>query len=256
MNDKEKQVKEGQNKIYYVLSKFDPTTPIYRYLDFDFLLSFLSKERLDVPMKYTFSDSHESTLPVSHFFGIRAVGNGAIETTSAKNDILRQKWNEYKEESGILTSCWTIRQDENYLMWKAYSSKMGVRIKTTINDFVSSIKTDDYDILCSEIAYSGHKYGADLEEQIFSKDSFYSNEEEIRFYFYPTNKDKSKGNSTISRINIPFCPKDLIQEIILSPFIDCNATDAIKELLEEKYTYLQGKIKKSKIKIKGNWSIK
>ena len=101
-------------------------------------------------------------------------------------------------------------------MWKNYTTKIGVRIKSNINNFVASIDTDKYTIVCGVISYDGY-ISKPFEECIFSKEQYYKDEDEVRFYFLESN------NKTISGESIPVFPDTMIDEIILSPFIHRKA---------------------------------
>lgn len=84
---------------------------------------------------------------------------------------------QYKEYGNLLTYCWTLREDENYLMWDSYAKKKGVRIMTSIDKFVYSLKTNDYEVLCGRINYQKYDINKGLERNLYTKEKFFSNEE-------------------------------------------------------------------------------
>ena len=61
------------------------------------------------------------------------------------------------------TSCWTLNDNESYLMWKSYASEFGARIKTSVYNLIASIKLDlasdsQNKILCGSMDYKGGFY--------------------------------------------------------------------------------------------------
>ena len=112
-----------------------------------------------------------------------------------------------------------------------------------INNFVASINTDEFKILCGHIAYDGYTLKS-FEECLFSKEKYYKDEREVRFYFMP-NDDR---NYSHKGMDIPIDPKTLIEEIVLSPYIKRSAAEKIAEVIRTEYGI--NNIHPSKIEIK------
>ena len=88
------------------------------------------------------------------------------------------------------------------------------------------------------------------ESLIFSKGKYYSNEEELRFYFIPKSFQVEKDY-----IELPIKLKDdnsqdIIKEIILSPCIKKKAAEEIKNLLGNITELKNCNISISKIELK------
>lgn len=50
----------------------------------------------------------------------------------------------------VYTSSWTYKAYEDYLMWRVYASRgIGVRINTTVKDFLASLKLENCKLFCA-----------------------------------------------------------------------------------------------------------
>lgn len=169
---------------YYLLKGWEDNIPIYQYMDLDYLFSLLEGKRYFVNRKCHFEDNGESVLPSKSLFGFNTYGiQLKDEEIEKKSQGVSKKLQKYKDSAFWLTSCWTKDNTENLLMWKNYTTKIGVRIKSNINNFVASIDTDKYTIVCGVISYDGYT-SKPFEECIFSKEHYYKNEDEVRFFFF------------------------------------------------------------------------
>ena len=130
------------------------------------------------------------------------------------------------------------------VMWKNYTPKFGACIKSTVNKVVASIAYNDYDIWCGKITYDGYYAQKGLVANLFSKAKAYSEEEECRFYFF----EYEHPNYTLPYIKIDINPFVMIDEIILSPFIDARAANKLAEFITAGYRI--DNVKQSKIIIK------
>ena len=216
-------------------------------MDLDKFLSMLVTNKLYVARKENFSniDNQECSLPLKRLFAIQCVGdNVTTHDISSRSRFCKNLFEEYKESKKLLTSCWSLRETDNYLMWKSYTSGIAVCIKTTIEQFIESIQTNDYQVICGKIEYGGYRSN-NIEDLLFSKRPYYSNEEEFRFYFY------REGNGYDSdHIFLPISIENMIYEVVLSPFILPTSADYIIRILEDEHKYLKGKIRKSNINSK------
>ena len=136
-------------------------------------------------------------------------------------------------------------------MWKVYGKEMGVRIKSTVINFIKSINEDISSNSNNKLLFGSIKYVEnfvkDGEESIFLiKDSGYSDEKEFRFYLdFKDITNKNKGEDFIL-INID--PKVMIKEIMFSPFISETAAKVFTKIIKERYKIT--KVKQSKLKLK------
>lgn len=213
-------------------------------MDFDYFLSIVESNQYFVTFKKHFLDNKEKKLLHNkrfgtHIFPIHLSGKELNEDEKKHDSEMINKMFELFEESTLLlASCWTLTKEENYLMWKSYTTKIGIRIETTIDNFVCALETTDYDIVCGNICYEGFHYPSIVENSWFVKDSHYASENEFRFYFrpkdgitnmYKENVDKKKGKT----FNVDY--KKLINKVVLSPFIQEKAAETIGNIIKETY---------------------
>lgn len=273
-------------KITYLLNHIiTPETKICRYIDFDLFLQIL-EGKFYVPRKLTFLDLRESgKIPIKMRFAYNAVGENCVGTKEIINDS-QEKIDQYvknlKQSRFLLTSCWTIDNGEDYLMWKSYTNRVGVCMHTTIDKLMDAIDfgKEKYVPICSPMFYDIPNTNESFLESIMKKDIYYLSESEIRFYFVPigntTNEELIKMNNTAVEILLEETsnneeniyndnPKnyqilkgfninpDFIESITLSPFIKKQSICCFKKLLREQYGNIFGsetKIKESNLNLK------
>ncbi len=216
---------------YYLFKGWEGNIAIYQYMDLDYLFSLLERKQYYINRRYHFEDRCESVLPSKSLFGFNTYGTLLNEEEIQKRmEEISNKLDTYKESSYWLTSCWTKDSIESLLMWKNYTTKIGVRTKSSIQNFVASIDSDKYTIVCGHISYDGY-LSKPFEECIFSKEKYYKDEREVRFYFIP-NDD---SDSLPTGVDIPINPLTLIDEIVLSPYIKRRAAEKLTELIKNEY---------------------
>lgn len=200
-------------------------------MDLDYLLGLLESKQYFVNRKCHFEDKYESLLPLKSHFGFNSFGTIIDEGQIQKKcKEISNRLRSYSDSAYWLTSCWTKDQTESLLMWKNYTTKIGVRIKSNINNFVASFDTDKYLIVCGHISYDGYT-SKTFEECIFSKERYYKDENEVRFYFLPNGESKKSSKGEYMSV----LPNIMIDEIILSPYIHRKAAIKIAELLKREY---------------------
>lgn len=244
------------NKRIYVSSTLYPDkvdSHIYRYVDFAYLVKMIKERMFFVPNRQKFSDLREHS--ELHFHSIkelrcmRAVPSRRMKkTVKITQDRYSQIWNQ-------AVSCWTYdahrenyngeKINENYLMWKCHSNKHFVcRIQSTIRRFAHSMRDLSHDIIVSGIEYLPiERYRtADDPLGIFVKPSFYVDEEEIRFVVL----HNELADCNMSKdIKLQFEPLDMIDEILLSPFINREEDRILRERLKSVLGETEMEIKSS-----------
>lgn len=262
-----------------------PNTEICRYMEFDMFLQIM-EGKFYVPRKLTFLDLQESgKLPMKIRFAFNGVGNNSSEigeNIKIRQNEVDQYVRNLIQSKFLLTSCWSIYNGENYLMWKSYTGKIGICVRTTIDKLMNSINYEKEENvpICSLMFYNSPNTNESFLESIMKKDTSYQSENEVRFYFVPkrdiTNEELIKmGNSEVEQllkntsiieeqiynsnpINYPLLKcfdikPSFIESIILSPFIRKQSISCIKKVLTKQYSdifYNEKKIKESKIIIK------
>lgn len=269
---------------YFMSNALTNDIPICRYMNFDAFLNIL-EGKYWVQRREFFKDAKEKgEIPLAKRMVLRYVGENApspnTQLIKAESEEKELKYQLLKRSKHLLTSCWALDNGEDYLMWKSYTDKCGVCIRTTIGELLEAIKfkDDGYVIICSPMFYEGVQIKDSITSMIMSKERFYSSENEIRFYFLKNNHflhedlenldnarfealleetiedeahtcETEKGNKKgeIFPVNPNF-----INSVILSPFILPSSVENMKKLLQKNYPELLGKknmIKESEIKI-------
>lgn len=198
----------------------------------------------------SFQDFHESCLPLKSIFKPHLIGNECNKSVMADTEEAHVRLKQFRESGTMLTACWTGHRGENALMWRNFTNKMGICIKSSIHNFIASIDTDDYDICCGRMSYSGIHTDTEILDCLFTKDKAFADEDEIRFYFTPR---CSQSDKTDKGVSIPVLPQVLIDEIILSPYIDTRACKVLADFINEKYNndkQNRFRVRTSEIKLK------
>lgn len=143
----------------------------------------------------------------------------------------KEYWRQFDEKvkysRELLTSCWSTSIIEDALMWKSFNAE--IRIKTTTQKLFDAISDPDINIvICDQIKYDPEHPIYTLRDALFYKELSYRNEQEIRFYF-----DKCRNRDQEISIN----PNNLIDEVLISPFINNKAQILLKNIKEE-FAYL------------------
>lgn len=241
--DKYNEVKVHNDRSIYVSHDINETQfdkPIYRYMDFSYLIKLIESKQLFIPNRQRFSDlrelsEHNKKSLKEKFTTIQIVPSFKCKKYHREvEERLLQIWNQ-----AVL--CWTYDShrindksqllDENYLMWKCHESKNRVcRIKSSINRFLSCIKEFSHDMIIADVEYRpiGEYHLANSISNIFIKPDYYMDEDELRFVVLHNNLyDCISKNDIIMSIE----PLELIDEITLSPFINHEEEQIMKERL-------------------------
>lgn len=216
-------------------------TKICQYLDLEYLLKILETNTYYVKRKKFFVDKREKNFPLYLSFAIAPVD--PIYIKEHADDIARQqeKLNEnirrYQEQSNVLTSCWTVRTMENILMWDR-GSKRRARIETTIGEFMGAFESIDFTIWCGKMFYESFSKVMLSQNKIWVKEPYFSDEEEVRFYF-SSSSDEVKPDivteGTEKGVFLKIDPKRMMRKIVLSPNINRKCANALSKAIKDKY---------------------
>lgn len=123
-------------------------------------------------------------------------------------------------------------------MWKAYTWGItGVRIETTIDVFLNSIKEYPCDIVVRNVEYKRESFTNNVEESIFTKTIYYDKEQELRIC----------ALCSSSELFLDIDVSKMIKNVMISPFVSKTYADFIIKSLETKFVILKGKISKSRL---------
>jgi len=237
-------------RYFLLMDGVDEEQTICQYMDLDYLLRLLDTRTYFVKPKQSFQDFHERCLPFKSIFKLHFIGRECDKSMLADTEESLVRLRRFMESGTMLTACWTEHLGENALMWGNFTSKMGICIKSSIHNFMASLDTDDYNIWCGRMAYTGIRSDTEIIDCLFTKDKAFADEREIRFYFIPKSKQTNKNGKGLS---IPVMPQVLIDEIILSPYINAQACKILTDFINEKYNVDKQnrfKVRTSEIKIK------
>lgn len=228
-------------KLIYMRGEVDLDIPICQYMDLDYAIRILCLEKYYVKAKCAFEDAFEGRFPWEHMFAYDVYNvKPTDEEVNRRAERIERKKAEHKAMKHTLTSCWTLLNRENILMWKSYTTKMGVCIKTTVRKFVNSIECDKYDIYCGRIGYDG--YGLYQDNEQFAKLNSYADERELRFYFISEEDLAVDKKYHEFKVN----PKEMINEIVLSPYISESSSRCLQDLLKKEFDV---RVTSSRIKV-------
>lgn len=212
-------------------------TPICQYMNLDYLIALLKTGEYYVNRKKVFSDKREKSIPHKLVFGEFTIPYGQLSPEQVERATMRQDVvHQFEKVSPyLLTSCWTERVSENALMWERGGEKHKACIKSTIGGFISGVCNTELTIWCGKMIYEPILPMLMSDDIIWYKQPYFSDEREIRFYFskelHHVIPDDGTSNHKSFRINL----ETLIQEIVLSPYIEKSAAKSLKESFEEEY---------------------
>lgn len=223
-------------------------TEICQYLALDYLMAILKTDKYFVKRKKFFIDKREKTIPLRLQFELTPFGRKLspeqIKRMDEKNKVIQHFETKL---SSLLTSCWTERVTENALMWDRDGERHKACIKTKVGDFVSAFRNTKFKIWCGKMLYEPINPMLISEDLIWYKEPFFSDEREIRFYFSTDFSRIVSDEGNNDGILIEVEKELLIHEIILSPYINKNAAEELKQSITETYGI---KTTTSKIEVK------
>lgn len=214
----------------------------------DYLLQLLEIGKYYVKRRKCFEDANESYRNLKLAIAPVSVGENVISQPISIERIIP-----YTRISDCPTTCWSMNEEEKFLMWKCYATEIGACIRTTIHKFIASLQLDlnensENKLVCGSMDYKKFIPSTIEEYQLFDKDIAYADEQEFRFYFYfPSYDQDNKTKDNEQRILVPVDTKVMINEIILSPFISTDAADKLIRMIKCAYNI---EVKRSVIKIK------
>ena len=221
--------------------RITPETRIFKYMPLDHFLGMLNAKALYVSRKKSFPDRYETKLPIRKLFSFYPVGGECPyelnEKTKASDFKRKEKlFKRYEKTANSLTSCWTLFDKEDFFMWEIYAKRIGVCIQTTIDKLIGALINSEYDIYCGAISYKRKHCNEDLIDVVFSKDPFYANEKEFRFYFHVKEEKRHKDKEEKGRyIPLNSALNNIIEKVILSPYIVSNGKEELMDILHNKY---------------------
>lgn len=238
-------IEDGYNK--YCLRDgigLSQDTPIYKYMPLEYFWDLLKNKRLYISKKHKFADIKESKLNIKDQLRFtRAIPNPEIPEEINNSQDISFKLNNYANLRHLYTSCWTLQDTENALMWQSYASKYGVRIQSTIGNFVASAIDFKYECICGHIDYCNDSPDKSHIDNLFMKNKEFADERELRIYiatFVKESEDTFYINSIDTDDNKEFIflkidPNVLINSIVISPSISPSCRESLTDIFNNRY---------------------
>lgn len=213
-------------------------TEICQYMNLDYLLALLKTEKYFINRKKFFLDKQEKKIPFKLRFSEIITPYG--KQLTPEQEKRSQERNEYidcyeKESSLLLTSCWTERTSENALMWDRMGERHQACIKTTVGNFVEAFETTKYTIWCGKMLYEPINQVLMSNDIIWYKEPYFSDEREIRFYFSEKFEKIQPDEASKNHVLLPVNINTLINEIVLSPYIERSAAKVLQDNIKNTY---------------------
>lgn len=215
----------------HMVNGVEESTHICQYMDLDYFLQLLENKEYCVKRKFTFEDANEGMFPLKSVFPLSAVGATIPPQPKQDIDICLRVWKKIQELKVIPTACWTLNTQERLSMWKTFTNKFGVCVKSSVHNVVASIMQKDYDIWCGKIEYNGYYAQKGLISNLFSKKPVFSEEDECRFYFFGEKDMVDQSQYVKLKID----PNIMVNDIVLSPFINRKSSQRLASFFISEY---------------------
>lgn len=217
-------------------------TELFRYTDLSTLFG-ICKGEIRINLRNSFSDRREhGEISNPWIEGLLPVGQKMTKRNKARIDGYRKK----RELAGYMpTLCFTKNPIESFAMWNSYTTGYtGVRIKTTIENIISSIDLENHEMYIGPMEYFNNDIGCFIfERYIFVKNKCYEFEDEIRLYIIP----KSGISNRINTLELPIKCESFISEITLSPFLPKTINHELMKFFRESFSFIKNNINYSSI---------
>lgn len=202
--------------------------PISKYMSFDSFIE-VFKGKFSISNRTTFDDKSEHGEYSNrrfYFFHFFPVVKGL---KPSEKDWERWRWEDEQRvvSKYVYTSSWTYKAYEDYLMWRVYASRgIGVRINTTVKDFLASLKLENCKLFCAKVCYKNTAKQTTF-DRLFLKNKEYDSEMEMRFCIVP-DKENVEKNRILVNVN-----PDFIKSVTLSPFESSNIVDMCRDTIHK-----------------------
>lgn len=230
-------------KNIFVEKDLCPEMKIFRYTSLTNLLQILERRTCRCGRRSNFSDRHEK----GEFKDPKYKFSRFYYANETPPQSLREEW--IAEDKRIAdtfhyyASCWTCEELEDFLMWRAYACEGdGIRIGTTLGRLISSIQVRDKSVVIGKMKYDREKFLNTACDALFGhKTRCYQHEQELRLYVMEDSPCKT-GDYIMLDVD-----PELVETVVMSPFIGPEIANFMREMLSEKYPFLKEKVMLSQI---------
>ena len=176
-----------ENKRILFYEGTSKSIPIARYTNMAQLVHILSGE-MSFSKRLLFSDRTE----LGDYLDPRLILINQVTGIGGRrrNEYIKRKREKYKSTLNFYASCWTMKEHESFMMWKAYSpTDSGVMVTSTLSGLIEHLVIpDDAFLICGPaVYYREEKEKTAYMEILFSKNIAYQEESEYRFYLISDN---------------------------------------------------------------------
>lgn len=250
----------------------DMGVPLWRYMDLPKFLDILENKKIFFPKVELFEDKYEgihNAIGDEDFYDI--TNHGKLIRTESITDARHEKnsddlkrylqgWvDTIREAVGV--SCWRLSEHESHAMWKIFlNSNEGVAIKTSITSLTNGLgKTrDKQQLMIGKVQYINYQIDKipidNIMNSLFYKNIYFEHEKELRVIVYEQNEEDLTDfgislKKVSSGILVEFNYKEIIEEILISPYAPSWFYDLVCKVCNERYA-LDVPIKNSIIGLK------
>lgn len=195
---------------------------LWRYLDVAKYISLLERSQLYFSPATQFDDLSEGVYTKQAIAKERQI----LESLGVK----AAKIDDYEQSNADLrrfykVSCWTLKENESNLMWKAYiESGIGLAIQSTFKRFTEALEVEEnWDVCLSEVKYIDHTKESNLGltdlSRIVTKNKCFSDETELRGIVLDIpEKGLTEQGNQVKGIFVNIDPTRLIEKVVISPY--------------------------------------
>jgi hypothetical protein len=222
---------------------------IWRYMSLDKFLHLLTDNKLVLPKGRFFPDQNEFSayLNAANSIAHRRLIEGDMPEAGKYRALCSNMESSVEHiRSNTFISCWSIRREESYALWKIYlgGSTAGVAIKTTVSKLQKSLIGihSDAPLYAAEVGYGSPDVSSNPthHDHILTKQKAYEYEKEFRIYYLEDSDDgKADSMSSLSTLGLDVDLDNMITEYMISPF----APDWFGETLIKTVERIQPKLK-------------
>jgi len=207
--------------------KLDDSTSIWRYMSFPSFVSLLQRRKLFFAKLATLAeqDPYEGKFPKCVISDLASRYMPEHDKYTYPNGLTAALAIEKKNRNIRAVNCWHISEIESAAMWKLYSGKHGIAIRTPLGAFQRSFAEAEAPVYCFKVEYFDF-VGSGLQalpfHSGFAKRQSFAHERELRACVFVPETDTSSGAS------VPVNVEVLIETVFVAP----EAEPWLKEVVE------------------------
>lgn len=221
---------------------------VWRYMDIAKLISMLSTKSLYYSRIDKVGDAHEGCITKKMYEeccerenNLKEKGVAVVGRYGSSTEFVRQI---------SYVNCWCMHDSESDALWRLYGSTHGgIALRTTYKKLADALPSTDHIGLVKYLEYENEKFDRlNAMNHIMHKRNVFEYEHEVRVvrWFNPPLPDATNEilmiwnssvhvldeNMQIVGINVPVSIKEIIQEIVVSPYGPAWYTDCVTSMVK------------------------